>query len=119
MSDDKAARRRGPKKTTKRAPAKKTVADEPIREQVPDPQPTEQPVADPAPAPVDDAGAVEAPPMESTERPAEPVVPVVTQKKECVGCGGRAVMETDFPWTPKQAFCARCCPRQYRYLLPS
>lgn len=98
-------RKRAAKKTTPRAPAKETVAQD---------APVEQPqeaVAEPS-SPSPDAVVSVAPP------PLAPAAQHSTGLGPCVTCGGPGAVQAKFPWTADSpVFCRRDCPPQYRYLL--
>lgn len=103
-----APRKRAAKKTTPRASAKETVAEEEPRE------PTDEAVAAAPPSTVDESVAVVPPPMAPAAQPAESVAGL----GPCVRCGAPGAVKADFPWTAdKPVFCRRDCPPQYRFLL--
>jgi hypothetical protein len=102
-------RKRTAKKTTTRARAKETVAEEaPV-------EPTDEAVADPTPsAGSDDVVSMAPPPVAPTAQQAQHLAGL----GPCVTCGGPGAVQAEFPWTvDKPVFCRRDCPPQYRHLL--
>lgn len=101
-------RKRAAKKTTPRARAKETVAEEePEREQP-------EAVADPTPPAEEEPVAVVPPPVALSAQPAESVAGL----GPCRTCGAPGVVKADFPWTAdKPVFCRQHVPPQYRFLL--
>jgi hypothetical protein len=104
-----------PRKRAAKKPTPAPVREETVAEEEPVEQ-TDQTVADPPSAPVDNAAAVVVLPSV----PAIPQLPehLVVGLGPCRVCGAPGAVKADFPWTAdKPVFCRKDCPPQYRFLL--